>query len=114
MQLYLNPDYTLYQYFKIAVYSPGNVDVSNSSVSRKEFRVSNEVHSWGSRPWPYKFGLTSKYKYTLERARMGRCANENGSAKAFSQLDIASYRISISLADIIAVILHLGVKVLNH
>jgi len=23
---------------------------------------------------PYELGLTSKYKYTLERERMGRCA----------------------------------------
>jgi len=30
---------------------------------------------------PYKLGLISKYKYTLERARMGRCTDENGPAK---------------------------------
>ena len=42
---------------------------------------------------PYELGLTSKYnKYTLERASMGRCADENGLAKAFSQLEIASYQ----------------------
>ena len=40
---------------------------------------------------PYELGLTSKYRYTLERARMGRCANENDLAKAFSQFEIASY-----------------------
>ena len=38
---------------------------------------------------PYKF---EKYnKYTLERARMGRCADENSLAKAFSQLEMARY-----------------------
>jgi len=26
---------------------------------------------------PYELDLTSKYKYTLERARMGRCADKN-------------------------------------
>ena len=31
---------------------------------------------------PYKLSLTSKYyKYTLERARMGRCTDNNGPAK---------------------------------
>jgi len=41
---------------------------------------------------PSELGLTSNYnKYTLERARMGRCVDENGPAKAFSQLEIASY-----------------------
>ena len=35
---------------------------------------------------PYDLGLTLKYKYILERARMGRCANENGPTKAFSQI----------------------------
>ena len=40
---------------------------------------------------PYELGLTSKYKYTLERARMGRCANENSLVKALSQLEITSY-----------------------
>ena len=31
----------------------------------------------------YEPGLTSKYNnYTLERTRMGRCADENGPAKA--------------------------------
>ena len=40
---------------------------------------------------PYELSLTSKYKYTLERARMGRCANENSLVKAFSQLEITSY-----------------------
>ena len=49
---------------------------------------------------PYKLDLTSKCnKYTLERARMGRCANENGLAKAFSQFEIASYRDSINRED---------------
>ena len=47
--------------------------------------------------WPYKLGLTMKYnKHTLERARMGRCADGNGPAKAFSQLEMASYRDSIN------------------
>ena len=42
---------------------------------------------------PYELGFSLKYnKYTLERARMGRCADENGPAKAFSQLEIASYQ----------------------
>ena len=44
----------------------------------------------------YELGLTSKYKYTLERARMGRCADENDPAKAFSLLEIASYWDSIN------------------
>ena len=34
---------------------------------------------------PYELSLTLKYsKYTLERARMGTCADQNGPAKAFS------------------------------
>jgi len=42
---------------------------------------------------PYELGLSFKCnKYALERARMGRCADENGPAKAFSQLEIASYQ----------------------
>jgi len=42
---------------------------------------------------PYKLGLSSKYnKYTLKRARMGTCADQNGPAKAFPLLEIASYR----------------------
>jgi len=45
---------------------------------------------------PYELGLALKYKYTLERARMRRCADQNGPAKAFSQLEIASYRDSIN------------------
>ena len=45
---------------------------------------------------PYELSLTLKYKYTLERARMGRCADENSPAKAFSQLEIASYHDSIN------------------
>ena len=45
---------------------------------------------------PYELGLTSKYKYTLERARMGRCADENDPVKAFSLLEIASYWDSIN------------------
>ena len=46
---------------------------------------------------PPELGLTSNYnKYTLERARMEMCVNENGLAKAFSQLEIASYRDSIN------------------
>jgi len=46
---------------------------------------------------PYELGLTLMYnKYTLERASMGRCANENGRAKAFSQLEISSHWDSIS------------------
>ena len=47
----------------------------------------------------YELGLTLEYnKYTLglERPRMGRCANENGLANAFSQLEIASYWDSIN------------------
>ena len=40
---------------------------------------------------PYELGAILKYNdYTLEWARMGRCADENGPAKAFSQLEIAS------------------------
>ena len=45
---------------------------------------------------PYELGLTLKYKYTLERARMRRCADENGPTKAFSQLEIASCHDSIN------------------
>jgi len=41
---------------------------------------------------PYELSLTSKYKYILEGVEMGRCADENGPAKAFSQLEIASHR----------------------
>jgi len=42
---------------------------------------------------PYELGLISKYnKYTLERGKMGRCAHQNGTVKAFSQLEIANYR----------------------
>ena len=66
---------------------------------------------------PYELGLTSKYnKYTLERARarMGRCADENGTAKAFSQLEIANYKQPQSLAYIVAVTSHLGVKVSDY
>ena len=37
-----------------------------------------------------------KYKYTLERARMGKCADKNCPAKAFSQFEIASYWDSIN------------------
>jgi len=34
--------------------------------------------------WPYELSLTSKYsKYTLEGARVGRCADKNDLAKAF-------------------------------
>ena len=41
---------------------------------------------------PYELGLSYKYnKYTLERVQMGRGADENGPAKACSQLEIASY-----------------------
>jgi len=59
-------------------------DVSDSSLSGKEFCVANEVCSWG---------LTSKYnKYTPERAKMRRWADKNGPAKAVSQLEIASYQ----------------------
>ena len=43
-----------------------------------------------------ELGLTLKYKYTLEKARMGKCADENGPAKAYSQLEIASYWDSIN------------------
>jgi len=40
---------------------------------------------------PYELGLTSKYNmYTPERARIGRCADENSPAKAFSQPEITS------------------------
>jgi len=42
---------------------------------------------------PYELRLTLKYnKFALERASMGRCADENGPAKAFSQLEITSYQ----------------------
>ena len=45
---------------------------------------------------PYKLSLTSKHnKYTLERVRMGRCADKNGLDKAFSQLEITNYWDSI-------------------
>ena len=65
-----------------------------------------------------ELGLTSNYnKYTLERARMGRCVAENSPAKAFSQFETASYRDLITeprgLAYIIAVMPNLGVKVSN-
>jgi len=40
---------------------------------------------------PYELDLSLKYKYTLERARMGGCANKNGPANAFSQLELTSY-----------------------
>ena len=44
-----------------------------------------------------KLGLTLKYnKYTLEKTRMGRCADKNIPAKAYSQLEIASYWDSIN------------------
>ena len=42
--------------------------------------------------WPYELSLTSKYKNILEGVGMGRCANENGLANAFSQLEITSHR----------------------
>ena len=46
---------------------------------------------------PYELGAILKYNdYTLEWARMGRCADENGPAKAFSRLEIASYLDSIN------------------
>jgi len=48
---------------------------------------------------------------------MGRCADENGLAKAFSQLQIASYQDLINheaYMYIVAVISHLGVEILNH
>ena len=66
---------------------------------------------------PYEL---SKYnKYTLDRARMGRCADKNGPAKAFSHLEITSYQDSINheawlIAYIIVVTSHLGVEVPNH
>jgi len=71
---------------------------------------------------PYEF---SNYnKYTLERARKGRCTDKNGPAKAFSQsqLEIANYwarstmRLGLkpSLDYIIKVTSHLGVEVPNH
>ena len=66
---------------------------------------------------PYEL---SKYnKYTLDRARMGRCAEKNGPAKAFSQLEITSYQDSINheawlIAYIIVVTSQLGVEVPNH
>jgi len=66
------------------------------SLSRKEFHAANKVatllekQTVASRP--YELGLTLKYnKYTLERARTRRCADENGPVKAFSQLEITSY-----------------------
>jgi len=67
-------------------------DVGDSSLSGKRICVTNEVHSWGSRPRP--IGPTSSVspQSTLERARMGRCVDENVPAKAFSQLEIASYQ----------------------
>jgi len=46
---------------------------------------------------PHWLGLTLMYnKYTLDRASMGMCADESGRAKAFSQLEIASYQDSIN------------------
>ena len=46
---------------------------------------------------PYELGLSLEYnKYTLERAQMGWGADENGPAKAFSQLKITSYQDSIN------------------
>ena len=47
---------------------------------------------------PYELSLSSKYKYTLERARMGRCADENNPVKAFSQLEITRYQDLINQA----------------
>ena len=71
---------------------------------------------------PYEL---SKYKkYTPERVGMGRYANENSPAKAFSQFEIASYWDSTTRIQprglvyslhhsAIAVTSHLGVEVLN-
>jgi len=73
-------------------------DVGDSFLSRKEFHVANEIHSWG-RLKQTAASLTLEYnKYTLglERPRMGRRANENGPANAFFQLEIASYWDSIN------------------
>ena len=89
-------NYALYQYFKMAVYSSENVR-SRIPLSGKEFRVANEACFRRSRPHPIGpmssvSPQSTRGSYTLEkRARMGRCANENGPAKAFSQLEIASY-----------------------
>jgi len=66
---------------------------------------------------PYELSLTSKYMYTLERARMGKFANVNSLVKAFSHLEITSYKDSISHRRLN---LHrsgdvtFGVEVLNH
>jgi len=51
--------------------------------------VSLMRYALGEADHSQKLGLT--LKYTLDRAKMGRCANENGQAKA-SQLEIASYQ----------------------
>ena len=51
------------------------------------------------------------------RAKMRRCAEKNGPAKAFPQVEIASYQDSISkrgLVYIVAEVSHLGVEILNH
>jgi len=88
----------LYQYFKIALCSlEYKMSVIPHSLGRN---VTNdgmllEKQTADNRLRPYKF---EKYnKYTLERARMGRCADENSLAKAFfSQLEIASYWDSIN------------------
>jgi len=58
---------------------------------------------------PYELSLTSKYKYILEGAGMGWCANENGPAKAFLSLKLQAtglYQLQ-SLAYIIVVPSHL-------
>ena len=63
-------NFALYQYFKIAVYSPEKSSMLLAWYALGEADTANR---------PYKLRLASKYdKYTLERARIGRYADENG------------------------------------
>ena len=58
-------------------------DVCDSSLSGKEFRVANMVHSWGSRPL--------QQQIHSREDKDGKVCWWNSLAKAFSQLEIASY-----------------------
>jgi len=94
-------------------------NVSDFSLSGKECHQQGTLlgkQTADNRLRPCK--LLKYNKYTLERARMGRCADENVLAKAFSQFEIASYQNSIKykswlIAYILAVMSHLGVEVPN-
>ena len=90
-------DYALHLVLQeIAVYSPENamLVIPFSPGRSFMFLTRYTLGEAGCRQYmyrPYELSLSSKYKYTPERARMGRCADENNPVKAFSQLEITRY-----------------------